>query len=142
MQKEVLVSVCGVHSTDDPEDIVEVLLPGEYYFRNGVHYVIYEQYDEETNSLLKNTIKVKDDTVELKKTGVANVCMRFAKNKNNTSYYDMEQGSMLIETKTADITIQIEETRMKIYINYGLYINEQYVSDVTVNIKVIEQSKT
>lgn len=140
MEKDVLVSVSGVHSDDQPGDAVEVLLPGEYYNKNGTHYVMYEQYDEEAKSLLKNIIKVKNNSVELKKTGFANVRMFFEKNRNNTSYYEMDHGSMLIETKTGEVMIDIQEHKMNIDLEYELYINEQFVSDSTVHIKVVEKN--
>ena len=139
MQKEVLVSVSGIHSQEEPGDAVEVLLPGEYYNKNGTHYIVYDQYDEETNSLLKNVIKVKNHTVELKKTGFANVRMVFEKDHNNVSYYEMEHGAMLMETRTGEILIDIQEDRMNIALEYELYINEQFVSDAVVKIKVVER---
>ena len=44
MEKEVLIHVKGLHMMDTPEgdEPIEIVVPGEYYFRNGSHYLRYE----------------------------------------------------------------------------------------------------
>ena len=44
MEKQVLVHVSGLHMMegDGQEEPVEIVVPGEHYFRNGSHYVRYE----------------------------------------------------------------------------------------------------
>lgn len=141
MKKEVLVSISGTQQELLPKEPVEVLLPGEYYKRNGTHYIKYEQYDEESGQLLKNMIKVKGPSVELKKTGYTNVRMYFEKNSNYTSYYDMNEGVMLMETRTGDVCIEEQQDSMKIVLEYDLYLNQQYVSACRVIIKVVEREQ-
>ena len=45
MEKEVLIHVKGLHMMDTPEgdEPIEIVVPGEYYFRNGSHYLRYEE---------------------------------------------------------------------------------------------------
>ena len=45
MEKEVLIHVKGLHMMDAPEgdEPIEIVVPGEYYFRNGSHYLRYEE---------------------------------------------------------------------------------------------------
>ena len=41
MTKEVLVSISGLQmAPDEQSDSVEVIAPGEYYYRNNKHFVI------------------------------------------------------------------------------------------------------
>ena len=49
MEKEVLIHVKGLHMMDAPEgdEPIEIVVPGEYYFRNGSHYLRYEEMLEE-----------------------------------------------------------------------------------------------
>ena len=52
MEKEVLIHVKGLHMMDTPEgdEPIEIVVPGEYYFRNGSHYLRYEEMlDEQGN---------------------------------------------------------------------------------------------
>ena len=48
MEKEVLIHVKGLHMMDTPEgdEPIEIVVPGEYYFRNGSHYLRYERSEE------------------------------------------------------------------------------------------------
>ena len=49
MEKEVLIHVKGLHMMDTPEgdEPIEIVVPGEYYFRNGSHYLRYEEMLDE-----------------------------------------------------------------------------------------------
>ena len=49
MEKEVLIHVKGLHmlDTQDGEEPIEIVVPGEYYFRNGSHYLRYEELLED-----------------------------------------------------------------------------------------------
>ena len=62
MTKEVLVSISGLQfELDEKEtEAIEVICPGEYYFRNGKHYIIYEELIEEEgiNAVTKCTLKI------------------------------------------------------------------------------------
>ena len=53
MEKEVLIHVKGLHMMDTPEgdEPIEIVVPGEYYFRNGSHYLRYEEMLDEQGLL-------------------------------------------------------------------------------------------
>ena len=138
MQKNVMVRISGLHNSEEPEEAIEVLLPGEYYQRNGVHYIKYNQYDESTGELFENRIKIKDETLEIKKKGSMSMQLFFKKNHSNISYYDMEQGSFMMETRTGEIKIREEEEQIDVELAYELYINEQYVSDSNIKIQIAQ----
>ena len=44
MNKDVLIHVRGLQlmETDDEQEPIEIVVPGQYYFRNGSHYLRYE----------------------------------------------------------------------------------------------------
>lgn len=47
MTKEVLISLKGLQSSmESGEELVEVIVAGEYYFRNNKHYLLYEEVME------------------------------------------------------------------------------------------------
>ena len=43
MTKDVLVSVRGAHIADGETNNLEVIMAGSYYFKNGKHYIIYDE---------------------------------------------------------------------------------------------------
>ena len=60
MEKEVLIHVKGLHMMDTPEgdEPIEIVVPGEYYFRNGSHYLRYEEMLDEQGDPTINYIKI------------------------------------------------------------------------------------
>ena len=50
MQKEVLIHVRGLQMMDaqGDQEPIEIIVPGQYYFRNGSHYLRYEELLDET----------------------------------------------------------------------------------------------
>ena len=97
MTKEVLLAIRGLQiAEDEQKDTVETISPGEYYFRNGKHFFLYEDVEEGQTKVTKNIIKVSKDYMELTKKGIVNVHMVFEKNKKNVTYYHTPYGSLLI----------------------------------------------
>ena len=69
MTKEVLVSVRGLQfvdsevsqaASDEELDQIETICPGEYYYRNNAHYILYEENMEEVPEPVSNMIKLRD----------------------------------------------------------------------------------
>lgn len=57
MTKDVLVSVRGAHIADGETNNLEVITAGSYYFKNGKHYIIYDEILEGEEGSIRNTIK-------------------------------------------------------------------------------------
>ena len=59
MQKEVLIHVRGLQMMDaqGDQEPIEIIVPGQYYFRNGSHYLRYEELLDETAEPTINYIK-------------------------------------------------------------------------------------
>ena len=72
MTKEILLSLKGLQIENPQEDgeEIETITPGEYYQRNGSHYVIYDEVTEGYSDTTKNIIKFKDSLVEVTKKGL------------------------------------------------------------------------
>ena len=79
MEKQVLVHVSGLHMMegDGQEEPVEIVVPGEHYFRNGSHYVRYEEMLDDSNKPTVNYIKISPKGMEVRKKGLVNTHMVF-----------------------------------------------------------------
>lgn len=55
MTKDVLVSVRGAHIADGETNNLEVITAGSYYFKNGKHYIIYDEILEGEEGSIRNT---------------------------------------------------------------------------------------
>ena len=136
MTKDILLSIRGLQITEDTQkDTVEVITPGEYYFRNGKHFFLYEEAEEGKQEITKNIIKVTDDYMEVTKKGAVNVHMVFEKNKKNVTYYNTPFGSLLIgiDAYRVDVTQTPEE--IEAYVEYALEVNNEHLANCRIRIK-------
>ena len=91
MTKDVLVSISGLHMDmdaqipgPDEDDVIEVVTPATYYYRNGKHYIIYDEIVEGVSDTIKNKIKI-SGTDFTPSTKVENFCRGFCIYPENLS---------------------------------------------------------
>jgi len=136
MKKDVLVSISGLQFEIDKEEAVEVITAGEYYYRNGKHYILYEEVIEGIEGVTNCTLKIWNDQVSISKKGTSNVNMVFEVNRKNLSFYSTPFGDLQIGINTTSIKVTEEEDQLIAKIKYELDINYTHVSDCEVLIKI------
>lgn len=136
MKKDVLVSISGLQYEFDKDDAVEVISVGEYYNRDGKHYVKYEEIMEDMEGITKCMLKVSENQIDIIKRGVNNVHMIFETNKKNMTYYQTPFGDLQVGIFTKNIDLKEEEDKLVVDIHYGLDINYAFISDCEIQIKV------
>lgn len=139
MTKDILVSITGLQFEMNEEEAVEVISVGEYYYKNGKHYIIYEDMlieGAEDAGLTKNTIKIGPGQVDIMKKGAGTVHMMFEQNKKNMTYYNTPFGDLLIGLYTTNMDFQESEEELLLTLEYALDINGNHVSDCNIVIKV------
>lgn len=142
MTKDVLIKISGLQMlTDDNDESVpvEVITSGQYYCKNGKHYVLYDEVLEGFDGVTKNRIKIQDDCVDISKRGVSNVHMVFRKNKKSLTSYETPYGNMLIGIDAHKLQLDHSEDSIDIDIRYNLDINYEHVAECTVKMNI--QSK-
>lgn len=139
MTKDVIVSIAGLQYEVSEDEAVEIISRGEYYYRNNKHYVRYEELTEESGNpfqITNCTLKISNDRIDLMKKGVSNVHMTFERDKSNMTYYNTPFGDLLLGIHTKTIDIKEADALIEIILTYGLDINNEHVSDCTLNIKI------
>lgn len=102
MQKEVLIFMTSVQRGGSVgEDKLEIITAGQYHFKNGKHYVTYDDVSEDGRTRERNIIKIRNDRAEVIKKGETSVHMIFEKDKKNVSCYDVPYGKMMVGLKPA-----------------------------------------
>lgn len=144
MTKDVLLKISGMQFTADNDDLtepepVEIIAPGEYYFKNGKHYIIYDEFMEGFDSVTKNVLKLQGDSLEVTKRGSSNVHMIFEKDKKNMTCYTTPYGSMMMGIDAHSISIEESEDEIHAQIQYALDVNYEHLADCTISLSV--QSK-
>lgn len=148
MTKEVLVRIASLHfdlkengETDLQEtedEKIEIVVPGQYFLKNGKHYILYEEIEESGLGVTKNTLKVTGDyRVEMKKSGVLTSYMVFEKGKKYVSSYKTPYGQMQIGTDTKELTIILEEEKIRIFVRYTLEAEDEAVAESRIRIEVV-----
>ena len=113
MTKDILLRISGVQFPDG-EVNAEVL--------------------EEAGGVVRNLLKINDDSMELTRRGAANVHMVFEKDKKNESYYDTPFGNLLVGVSATCVDIRENEDSLDVKVKYALEINYEFMTDCTISI--------
>lgn len=137
MTKQVLLSISGLQFLEgETSEPVEVLTIADYYFRNGTHYLLYDEPVEGTSEMLKNTLKIKEGCVEMLKKGPLHVHMTFEQWKRHIARYDTPFGSIPVEIRAGLIEVTEDEYNIHAELNYTLEVDGEYLSDSQVILHV------
>ena len=137
MTKEVLVKISGLQfAGEEDSDAVEIITSGNYYKKNGKHYIIYDEVSEGSEEVTKNVIKIWDSTMEVTRKGPASVHMMFEKDKKNVSYYYTPFGSLLVGIDAKNVSVKETEQEIAAQVKYGLEVNYEYVADCNIMVSV------
>ena len=136
MTKDVLITISGVQLLDEEDMDVEMVTRGDYYQRNGKHYILYDEVMEGFEGTVRNVIKVSPESVDIIKQGAASTRMQFEKNKKNLSCYTTPLGDLMIGIQANRISIDEGQDHLKINVEYSLDINYQHASDCNISVSV------
>ena len=136
MTKDVLITIRGVHTLDHEDNDVEMIVRGDYYQKNGKHYILYEEILEGAEELVKNVIKISPSSMDIIKKGVTNSRMLFEKNKKNLSCYSTPVGNLVIGIQANHFYVEEQENSIKVNVDYSLDINYEHMSDCRICVDV------
>jgi len=136
MTKDVLISVCGMQFEEDMDgEDIEVIQRGTYHFKNGAHYLMYDEPVEDTKDVIKNVIKYKNNEMQVTKKGPVNVLMNFKEKEKNLTNYQTPFGGIQIGIDTHKVSFELEENSLLLQAEYSLDVNYQFLSDCKITIK-------
>ncbi len=140
MTKDIIVSLKGLQMTpDEQSDTTEMIAPGEYYKRNGKHFVLYNEVVEGEKEAVKCMIKFAEDYLEVTRKGQMNVHMIFEKDKKNLTYYHTPFGDLQIGIGASNITVTESDSEIEINVLYALDVNFEHVADCDIRIVIKEK---
>lgn len=141
MTKDILLKLSGLQFDSESEDNIEVITIGSYYFKNGKHYILYDEVSEDFPEITHNVIKVSPGVIEINKKGLSNVQMVFEEKKENIAYYETPFGTLLIGIHAKQIEIKESIDQLEVKIEYSLDINYEHVSDCKITMQVSSKGK-
>ena len=137
MDKDVLIHVRGLQMMEQEEgqEPIEIVVPGQYYFRNGSHYLRYEEILDESAEPTVNYIKMSPKGVEVRKKGLVNVHMVFEQGKKNMTYYTTPFGTLQMGIATTNLELKENTGMIDMKVDYALDMNDEHVADCFLTIK-------
>ena len=142
MEKDVLIRVSGLQMMDNegrPEP-VEIVVPGEYYFKNGSHYLRYSEILDESGTPTTSFVKMSESSMEVRKKGLVNVHMVFQEGKRNMAFYTTPMGTMQLGISATGLGFVRDDSTMEMHVDYSLDLNDQHVADCMINIEVQDKN--
>lgn len=144
MKKDVLIHVKGLQVLDEQsqEDPIEIVIPGQYYFRNGSHYLRYEEQMEDFQEPTVNYVKISPSAVEVRKKGLINVHMVFEQGKKSLTYYTTPFGTMQMGVSATSVQVTDSQEHLGVKVDYALDMNEQHVADCCITIDAQDKASS
>lgn len=142
MTKDILIALKGIQfeGGGSASEEMEVFTPGEYFFRNDTHYLLYEETDENGNKT-SSRIKIREDAVELTKKGDVNVHMIFETGKKNLTNYQTAYGTLALGLYTDEIGFEAEKDCLHLKIKYQLEINFMPMAECEIMLEAASKEK-
>lgn len=143
MTQDVLLTISGLHNMEFMEEengddeAIEVIAPAKYYWKNGKHYILYDEVVEGIPGVIKNKIKITgESSMEIMKSGITNAHMVFEKNKNNVTFYDTPYGQIHVGIHTRELSVDVKEELINVEVEYGLDVNHEALADCRISMYI------
>ncbi len=143
MTKDVMISIRGLQFMENVAgDDVETVQQGEYYFKNGNHYLLFDEYMEGFREPAKNVMRFREKELSLTKRGLLNVQMFFDEGKKSLSQYRTPFGGIMIGLDTGRVEVIEKEDGIRLEVDYALEANYQYVADCRIVVEATEKGSS
>lgn len=136
MTNKVILSIKGVQHEFGEDGATEVITTGNYYLKNGKHYILYDEVIPETGEQISNTLKMTPNRIDMIKHGKYGTHMVFESDTKNMSLYPTPYGLMEVCFNTFSVNVDETEEEICTQIEYALEINDDFISDCTIEIRV------
>ena len=115
---------------------IELIAEGRHYYRNGWHYVLYEDHMAEDVDDTSTILKIAPDTMVLLRNGSESQEQRFAAAQESTSVYRTPYGNLDLSVKTDRIAIVYGTVSGNIDVDYAMSINGKWQSRNELHIEI------
>lgn len=142
MEKEVIITISGMQSEYERENPIKQTMAGEYYFRNGKHFLVYQEIIEGERGLDTNkcTMMITPEEMKINKRGSGNLRMNFFKRKKTITSYPTPFGYIMTSFYTHTIDITEAPEFMEVSLIYELEMNGSYMSECEIRVTVVPKN--
>lgn len=140
---KVIVTVVGIQKDGlGEENRIELVSIGKHYYKNGVHYILYNDGEISGMDGTSTLLKISEKDVTLVRKGTIMQEQYFAEAVESASLYKTPYGNLNLSVLTHKLTISYGSISGNIDIVYGLSIDGKWQSDNEMHIEICaEQAK-
>ena len=133
--EKVIVKVRGEQTGADGEtNTVEVVTEGRHYYKDGMHYVIYD--DHMADESISTMLRIEPDRLHLTRSGAVTQEQHFANGMESTSEYKTPLGSLTLSVRTRNMEIAYGTVSGEIHVDYAMTVNGAWQSDNALHISI------
>lgn len=135
---KIMVSTTG-HQRG-PDGIVEKVdhqTEGQYYCRNGKHYIKYCDDSLTKDDSVRTTLKTDGGDFFVFRRGAVDTDMRFSLGKTTSTLYRTPYSMMEMKISTKQLSIDIGEATGQVDLCYDMAVNDTLVGEYELQIKII-----
>lgn len=137
MTKDIVITIIGRQTIDQETNQTEVVTEAVYYYKNGHHYVMYDELPDSGPHTVHNRLKFDDHTLEMSKKGGLTARLFFEPGARYRSEYGTPVGPMQMETVTNQYTLAETDDLIEVYLQYRIFMNEYTMSEHEVKIRIV-----
>lgn len=136
MDKKVRLTISSEQTdTAGEKSHLDTSAEAEYFFRNGNHFLLYEEISEEGSVPVRNMLKISGHCLEHTKKGAVDSCMVFREGEDHRTEYRTPYGSFLFDLHTHLLRCEITESAVFLELRYALSMNEEPLSECHMTIR-------
>ena len=138
MTKDVIISLTGFQYLQGEYGAMplEVVSRGEYYLKNGKHYVLYEELNEGFSERTHSMLKFTPSRLLIHKRGLINTEMLIEAGKRTTASYTTPFGTMEMGITATSFRLKVEKDVIDYEVNYSLSVNDAFVADCQILLNI------
>lgn len=137
--KDVLINIKGIQEMGDGSDTIELTTTGKYGFKNGSHFISYDDSEMMGVKDVKTVIHVKeDDSVVMQRSGGIQSRLVITKGKRNTCLYSIPQGDLAISIFGEKVENKLCAPEKTLKMSYTIDSNSRLLSRNVVEISIKE----
>ena len=142
MKKQVLVHNKAVHLYDrnQPQDTIEILVPGTYSRINDCHHLRYEEQLEENGDTVTNYVEASEKEMTITRKGSVQTRMTFRAGVLSLFVYETPHGVFQMGVRTHEYRLSEEDDRLQLDLHYTLENNGQAVSECLMRITITQNA--
>ncbi len=140
LEQSVVVRISGLPSDGENSEMIELMCPGEYHFRDGKHYITYQETSDEQGNRPDThcILKISRDAVEIIKRGDITTHMFFIPGSPNVTVYTTPFGQFDIETNVTSLEVVEEEHLLRVEMFYTMEMNYDFAQECHLTIAVTD----